>query len=1381
MTVSHRYDRLNTIHTTPCFSYKRIQIMRLLLLIGVFLYSTIAYSQGISLFNIDASNFPTIKAKFYAYDKDGKQLDLSKEKVTLKEDGNVRTITKVNCPPAIEKKSISLAMSIDVSGSMSASQGGDVPVELGKQTAYDICNYLQKGISDFALQTCDHYSHIIQDFTSNKEQLLSKIKPIYASGGNDFVEHLMNPISGILNIAKRGKNKRVAVLFTDAWWTPLSDSELEQCVKICRDYDITFYAVIYSRKEAEPQGIKKSLKQLAEATGGELFDGVTSFNSAKTLSVLMGNRVQGGSVCEIEWLSDYKCNFNDVNVSINHQSLFGETSYKPEERFVSKLTTDPKFLYFGPVAANSISKKKITVTAINQDFTISTAKFFGSNAFTIEGVTYPYTIPRNTSKELTVVYSPKDKNRHYGFIQPETGKCTSGFSVYGGFPGGDLIGQTLKLTSHNCGKAFTAGMDTLITWEGIPEDDRVMIEYSADSGMTWSLVTDNATGYKHLWKYPPLPATKNGMLRIQQLALNGIDPRVWSSGFELDAVKDVFSPDNNRVAYILNNNSVTVRDALTGDLINTLLPFSRGGNPPVIAWSGNSNHLAISKDNVIELKDVFTGVVKRTIKTSSVVKVMGINTDGQRLAYGTDDGTVVLIDLSSGRELQRKNGFNFIIGGFVWGADGSFTVTGNCSENYVMKEVVGIPLQEDYSDCTWMMKAPSIKFKYPVIDMGKAIVGSQTDTVLKNSLCNDGNVPIHILGATITSGDYSQFIATNGLRDIVLNPGDCFNHEFSFQPKAEGIYQAYVTINTTIGDFHDKFLLKGIGIPPFIKTIADYIDFGQVELTKPKDSTVMLLKNIGSEVVEFDSIVQGGPNVRDFTITEKIRKFSLAPGESKTVTLRFTPKELGLTNGRVMAYYKGVGSPAIIQLYGEGIPRVLPIENVSVNAFDTITIERRGITADMYVLGDERTVHVMDTLTDKILSIDSLYRTDTLVKPLIVITGSIQAVGVDSNNNVMPEATFKIDLNTSNKYVALLPYIFFEDGSDEIPTRYKRMSENNTKGFNIDDLYFRKNTIEVYHEILNIIGKRMTMYPKAVLTIAGRNAGVGIEKDNKELSANRAENVKTYLRDVWKISEKRLIIDIGNLPKSKSSPLNETDPAQENRRVELSSNDPRVTEPLDLQNTVATSNPPKVRFNLMGAADFGIASYSVQASQSGKDGKSFNATGTSALPTSIDWEIASNQEITPKLAKPVECTFTITDKKGNSKIVGTDEMKMNVITVAIKIKERIPGYELDRFSLILFDFNNAELDEDNKRIISTIQKRIKHNSVIEIIGTTDRIGSDEHNARLSQERANSVRSAINRKGASATGTGKSSEFDNDLPEGRFYCRTVNVIVKTPTN
>jgi outer membrane protein OmpA-like peptidoglycan-associated protein len=649
---------------------------------------------------------------------------------------------------------------------------------------------------------------------------------------------------------------------------------------------------------------------------------------------------------------------------------------------------------------------------------------------------------------------------------------------------------------------------------------------------------------------------------------------------------------------------------------------------------------------------------------------------------------------------------------------------------------------------------------------------------LKNSLCNDGTVPIHILGATITSGDYSQFIATNGLRDIVLNPGDCLSHEFSFQPNTEGAFEAYVTVNTTIGDMHDKFFLKGIGIPPFIKTIAEFINFGQVELNKPKDSTVILLKNIGSEIVEFDSIVQGGPNFRDFTFTEKYKKFSLAPGESKTVTLRFIPKELGLTNGRLMAYYKGIGSPSMMQLYGEGIPRILPIESLTVNKIDTISMERRGISENTYVIGNDRNNQTLDTLSDKILAIDSLFRTDTLLKPMIIITGQITAVGVESDGRIINKPIFKIDLNTSNKYEALLPYVFYEEGSDIIPDRYYKLNKSQVANFTIDQLWYNS-TINIYHDILNIIGKRLTMYPKSVLTIQGNNANTGIEKENTELSRRRAENVKQYLQDIWGIKENRLIIKAGNLPKAKSLPIDDPETAQENRRVEFSSNDYRVIEPLDLKNTMATSNPPKVRFNVQGAADFGIASYTIDAIQAGFNGNSFNQTETSSLPNTIDWEIAKNQALTPKLAKPVSCSLTIIDKKGNSKMVGTDQMDIDLITIERKIKEHINGFEVDSFSLILFDFNKSDIENENKKIISAIQKRIKKGSEISVIGTTDRIGTEEYNTRLSQERANAVKTSINRKGTISIGKGEQDlRFDNNLPEGRFYCRTVNVVVKT---
>lgn len=1337
--------------------------MKWLLLCFVLISSTLAYSQGISLFNIDPSGFPTIKAKFYAYDKDGKPIRPNLNDVIVKEDGSLKSGITLNCPPVGKPKTISPVLVIDVSGSMG---GGNL--ELAKKAAKAWVDALPLSESECALTTFDNANYLIQDYTQDKLKLVAGISRLQAMGGTNYDEALINPMASGLQVSKHGKNQKVIIFLTDGQAYP---PRIEDIVNESARQGCMIYSVVLGMPAPE------SVKEISFRTGGMVFDNVTTVTQAEDVYRRILQFAIGVSPCEISWQSTYRCNNSKVQVSMEFNRLLSESVYQPNEKSLIKLTTEPKFLYFGPVAANSISKKTITLTAVNYDFTISNSKFFGSKTFSIEGISYPFTIPKNTSKELTIVYSPKDKNKHYGFIQPETGMCTSGFSVYGGFPGGELDGQTLKLTSHNCGKAFTAGMDTLITWEGIPEDDRVMIEYSADSGMTWSLVTDNATGYKHLWKYPPLPPTKTGMLRIQQLALNGIDPRVWTKGFELDAVKDVLSPDNNRIAYIINNNSVTVRDALTGELINTISPVASGPQP-VIAWSGNNSQLAIAKGTSIELIEIFTGVKKRAITSSTSVKIMGINSDGQRLAYGTEDGTVVLVDLSTGRELQRKTGFNFVIGGFVWGADGYFTVTGSCTDTYVMQEHIGIPLQEDYSDCAWTMRAPSMKFKYPVIEMGKVVLGSQKDTVLKNSLCNDGTVPIHILGATITSGDYSQFIATNGLRDIILNPGDCFNHEFSFQPNTEGAFEAYVTVNTTIGDMHDKFLLKGIGIPPFIKTIAKFIDFGQVELTKPKDSTLAVLKNIGNEIVEFDSIVQGGPNMRDFSTIDKIKKFTLAPGESKTLTLRFTPKELGLTNGRLLAYYKGVGSPAMIQLYGEGIPRILPIESLTVNIIDTITMERRGISENTYVIGNDNINQTLDTLSDKILAIDSLFRTDTLLKPMIIITGQINAVGVESDGRIINKPVFKIDLNTSNKYEALLPYVFYEEGSDIIPNRYNILNNSQVASFTIDQLWY-KSTIDIYHDILNIIGKRLTMYPKSVLTIQGNNANTGIEKENTELSRRRAENVKQYLQNIWGIKENRLIVKAGNLPKAKSLPIDDPETAQENRRVEFSSNDYRIIEPLDLKNTMATSNPPKVRFNVQGAADFGIASYTIDAIQAGFNGNSFKQTETSSLPNTIDWEIAKNQALTPKLAKPVTCSLTIIDKKGNSKMVGTDQMDIDLITIERKIKEHINGYEVDSFSLILFDFNKSDVEDANKKIIAAIQKRVKKGSEISVTGTTDRIGSEEYNARLSQERANAVKAAINRKGSVSIGKGEQDlRFNNDLPEGRFYCRTVNVVVRT---
>jgi outer membrane protein OmpA-like peptidoglycan-associated protein len=79
-----------------------------------------------------------------------------------------------------------------------------------------------------------------------------------------------------------------------------------------------------------------------------------------------------------------------------------------------------------------------------------------------------------------------------------------------------------------------------------------------------------------------------------------------------------------------------------------------------------------------------------------------------------------------------------------------------------------------------------------------------------------------------------------------------------------------------------------------------------------------------------------------------------------------------------------------------------------------------------------------------------------------------------------------------------------------------------------------------------------------------------------------------------------------------------------------------------------------------------------------------------------------------------------------------------------------------------------------------VRGRITRDATVRITGYTDRLGEEQFNRELSSTRAREVAQALDVKVASVRGAGESPELhDNALPEGRFYCRTVNVIVEIP--
>lgn len=65
----------------------------------IILLTISTFSQSLYLFDIDDSDFPTMRAKFYAFDEEGDQVRPDASELTIKENGVEREILGVSCPP----------------------------------------------------------------------------------------------------------------------------------------------------------------------------------------------------------------------------------------------------------------------------------------------------------------------------------------------------------------------------------------------------------------------------------------------------------------------------------------------------------------------------------------------------------------------------------------------------------------------------------------------------------------------------------------------------------------------------------------------------------------------------------------------------------------------------------------------------------------------------------------------------------------------------------------------------------------------------------------------------------------------------------------------------------------------------------------------------------------------------------------------------------------------------------------------------------------------------------------------------------------------------------------------------------------------------------
>lgn len=363
--------------------------------------------------------------------------------------------------------------------------------------------------------------------------------------------------------------------------------------------------------------------------------------------------------------------------------------------------------------------------------------------------------------------------------------------------------------------------------------------------------------------------------------------------------------------------------------------------------------------------------------------------------------------------------------------------------------------------------------------------------------------------------------------------------------------------------------------------------------------------------------------------------------------------------------------------------------------------------------------------------------------------------------------------------VPLLPYVFFAPNSSILPQRYTQMESSATEQFR--EAALQDSTLALYHHVLNIIGSRMRANPTATIVLTGCREPLDDIEENALLAKARAATVQQYLVSVWGIQPERVRVQSRTLPQAVSNRSIE-DGREENRRVEISSDNARILAPIH-RTTVQRECQPAALV-LVPHVQFGENSDGWRASLNDAETNIVWEHEDRGVPSSdITWQV--DPAALAALQPPTSLTalLSVWEESGKS-VYASREIPVRKIVRARRFTgEVVRDSVLERYALMFFDFNTPNVSGFNNDVMQLVQSRMRTTSSVRITGLTDRIGAEDYNKKLSQQRAQtvaeSVRTRIVPEKLSAEGAGELLLYNNDLPEGRFYNRTVLVEIATP--
>ncbi|GMQ81594.1 MAG: hypothetical protein BMS9Abin05_1026 [Rhodothermia bacterium] len=237
---------------------------------------------------------------------------------------------------------------------------------------------------------------------------------------------------------------------------------------------------------------------------------------------------------------------------------------------------------------------------------------------------------------------------------------------------------------------------------------------------------------------------------------------------------------------------------------------------------------------------------------------------------------------------------------------------------------------------------PDISVNRTTVAFGNVPV--EATTVQEVIVTNLGLADLIVSTASFTGPNADQFGVQNNNLPVTLAPQERDTVRVAFAPTSTGNKSAFLNLTSNDPDESPtQILLSGQGVRSDISADMTSYDFGDVAVGI-NESVTFTITNLGSgNLVIFGSQIQGN-DIDQFLITGGAGGATITPGNSRLVTVRFTPISLGDKSAVLSIDSDDPDeNPFIIPLSGTGIGLPDILVNRTTVAFGNVPVEATAV------------------------------------------------------------------------------------------------------------------------------------------------------------------------------------------------------------------------------------------------------------------------------------------------------------------------------------------------------------------------------------------------------------------------------------------------------